>query len=45
MEVPFLVNKNGIQPTYVGELPTQLAVEGALTGDKEKIYQAIMMAA
>ena len=25
VEVPCLVNKNGIQPTYVGELPTQLA--------------------
>jgi len=56
VEVPCLVNKNGIQPTYVGDLPTQLAalnrtninvqelaVEGALTGDKEKIYQAVMM--
>jgi alpha-galactosidase len=56
VEVPCLVNKNGIQPTSVGKLPTQLAalnrsninvqqlaVEGALTGDKEKIYQAIMM--
>ena len=55
VEVPCLVNKNGIQPTYVGDLPTQLAalnrtninvqelaVEGALTGDKEKIYQAII---
>jgi alpha-galactosidase len=56
VEVPCLVNKNGIQPTYIGDLPTQLAalnrtnvnvqelaVEGALTGDKEKIYQAVMM--
>lgn len=25
VEVPCLVDKNGIQPTYVGELPTQLA--------------------
>ena len=25
MEVPCLVDKNGVQPTYVGKLPTQLA--------------------
>lgn len=25
VEVPCLVDKNGVQPTYVGELPTQLA--------------------
>ena len=25
VEVPCLVDKNGIQPTYVGDLPTQLA--------------------
>ena len=53
VEVPCLVDKNGIQPTYVGDLPTQLAalnrtninvqelaVEAALTLDKNKIYQA-----
>ena len=25
VEVPCLVDKNGVQPTYVGKLPTQLA--------------------
>lgn len=25
VEVPCLVDKNGVQPTYVGDLPTQLA--------------------
>lgn len=56
VEVPCVVNKNGIQATHIGELPPQLAalnrtninvqelaVEGSLTGDKEKIYQAVMM--
>jgi alpha-galactosidase len=56
VEVPCLVDKNGIQPTYVGSIPTQLAslnqtninvqeltVEGALSGNKESIYQAVMM--
>jgi len=56
VEVPCVVDKNGIQPTYVGSLPAQLAainrtninvqelaVEGALSGNKEFIYQAIMM--
>ncbi len=56
VEVPCLVNKNGIQPTIIGDLPPQLAainrtninvqelaVIGALKGDKNAIHQAIMM--
>lgn len=56
VEVACLVDKNGIQPTYVGNLPArlaalnrsninvqELAVEGAVRGDKEAIYHAIMM--
>ncbi len=56
VEVPCLVDKNGIQPTFIGDLPPQLAAlnrtninvqelaaEGALTGCKEAIYQAVMM--
>jgi alpha-galactosidase len=56
VEVPCLVNKNGVQPTYVGDLPAQLAalnrtninvqelaVEGAVTGNRDAIYQAVMM--
>jgi alpha-galactosidase len=56
VEVPCLVDANGIQPCYVGELPTvlaalnrtninpqQLAVEGSLEGDREKIVHALML--
>lgn len=56
VEVPCLVDKNGVQPTYIGDLPIQcaalnrplassveLAVEAALTGKKEYVYQAVMM--
>jgi alpha-galactosidase len=56
VEVPCLVDKNGIQPTPVGNLPKQLAaiimtnvnvqgltVEAALTGKRERVYQAAMM--
>jgi alpha-galactosidase len=51
-----MVNASGIHPTYVGNLPTQLAamnstnvftqllaVEAAVTKDKDKVYQAVMM--
>jgi alpha-galactosidase len=56
VEVPCLVDKNGIQPTVIGELPKHLAalimtnvnvqsltVEAALTGKKERVYQAAML--
>lgn len=56
VEVPCLVDKNGIQPTFAGDLPIQLAalnrtninvqelaVEGAVTGRKEPIFQAVAM--
>ena len=56
VEVPCMVNKNGVQPTFVGDLPAQLAalnrtninvqelaVEGAVTGNRDAIYQAVMM--
>jgi len=56
VEVPCLVNRNGIQPCVVGDLPTQcaainrtninvqeLAVEAALTGDRDRVYQAVMV--
>lgn len=56
VEVPCLVDRNGVQPTVIGELPIQLAalnrtninvqelaVEAAITGDKEAVYQAVMM--
>ena len=56
VEVPCLVDANGIQPTAVGPLPPQcaavnrtnvnvqeLAVEAALTGDREHIYHAVML--
>lgn len=56
VEVPCLVNDNGIQPTAIGALPPQcaavnrtnanvqeLAVEAALTGEREHVYQAIML--
>lgn len=56
VEVPCLVDRNGISPRHVGSLPAQLAalnltninvqalaVEAAVTGDKDTVYQAIMM--
>ena len=56
VEVPCLVDKNGIQPTYIGKLPThlaainrsniavqELAVEAAITGDKQKVFYAIAL--
>lgn len=56
VEVPCLVDGNGVQPTAVGPLPPQcaavnrtsvnvqeLAVEAALTGEREHVYQAIML--
>jgi alpha-galactosidase len=56
VEVPCLVDANGVQPTAVGPLPPQcvavnrtninvqeLAVEAALTGDREHIYHAIAL--
>jgi alpha-galactosidase len=56
VEVPCLVDGNGVQPVAVGSLPTvcaavnarmvavqELAVEGGLAGDPEKIQQAVAM--
>lgn len=56
VEVPCLVDGNGIQPTTIGKLPPQLAalmrcsidvqelaVEAALTGNREAVYHAIML--
>ncbi|MGE5612874.1 MAG: alpha-glucosidase/alpha-galactosidase [Bacillota bacterium] len=56
VEVPCLVDKNGIQPVKMGKLPPQLAalnktnvnvqglaVEGALSGNKDIVCQAVMM--
>jgi alpha-galactosidase len=56
VEVPCLVDANGVQPTAVGPLPPQcaainrtnvnvqeLAVEAALTGDREHAHHAIML--
>ncbi len=56
VEVPCLIDGNGVQPTAIGALPPQcaavnrtnvnvqeLAVEAALTGDREHIYHAIML--
>ncbi len=53
VEVPCLVDRNGIHPCAVGDLPEQLAglnrtninpqilaVEAALEGDRDKVYQA-----
>ncbi len=54
VEVPCLVDDNGVQPTAVGALPLQLAalnrtnigvqtlaVQAALTGDRENVYHAV----
>lgn len=56
VEVPCLVDANGVQPTAIGALPPQcaainrtnvsvqeLAVEAALTGDREHAHHAIML--
>jgi alpha-galactosidase len=56
VEVPCLVDRNGIQPTSIGDLPPQLAaiimtnvnvqsltVDAALTGRRDRVYQAAMM--
>src|SRR6185437_1813961 len=43
VEVPCLVDRNGIQPTHIGSLPPQLTVEALLTENKEHIYHAAMM--
>jgi alpha-galactosidase len=56
VEVPCLVDKNGIQPTRIGKLPPHLAaliqtnvnvqtlaVEAALTRQRDYIYQAAML--
>lgn len=55
VEVPCLVDKQGIAPTHIGDLPPQLAaivqsnvnvqrlaVEAAITGRRDYIYQAVM---
>jgi len=55
VEVPCLVDGQGIQPTHIGQLPPQLAaiirtnvnvqelaVEAAVTGRRDYIYQAVM---
>jgi alpha-galactosidase len=56
VEVPCLVDKNGIQPVHIGALPPHLAalmqtninvqglaVEAALTGNRQHIYHAAML--
>ncbi|MFN8541993.1 MAG: hypothetical protein U0232_31515, partial [Thermomicrobiales bacterium] len=56
VEVPCLVDANGVQPTAIGALPPQcaavnrtninvqeLAVEAALTGNREHAHHAIML--
>lgn len=56
VEVPVLVDKNGLQPTRIGALPPQLAgiittnvnvqylaVEAALTGNRDHVYHAAML--
>ena len=56
VEVPCLVDGNGLQPTAVGALPAQcaavnsnavnvqqLAVDAALTGNREHVYHAVML--
>jgi alpha-galactosidase len=56
VEVPCLVDREGIHPCYVGNLPPplaalnqtnigvqQLAVQGILEKDKNKIFQAIVL--
>ena len=56
VEVPCLVNRAGVMPCHMGELPAQLAalnrshigvhqlaVEAALTGSRDALYQAVML--
>ncbi|MBW9115527.1 alpha-glucosidase/alpha-galactosidase [Rhizobium cauense] len=56
VEVPCHVDRNGIQPTRIGKIPSQLAavmrlsisvqeltVEAALTGKRDRIYQAALL--
>jgi alpha-galactosidase len=56
IEIPCYVDRNGIQPTYIGELPKpcaalcasnvavqDLASDGAITGNKEYIHQAVLL--
>jgi alpha-galactosidase len=56
VEVPCLVDGNGVQPTRIGSLPPQLAalmqtninvqaltVEAALTGKRDRVYQAALL--
>ncbi|MGC9454501.1 MAG: alpha-glucosidase/alpha-galactosidase [Phycisphaerae bacterium] len=56
VEVPCLVDFNGVQPVRVGDLPEQcaavnrtnvnvqlLTVDAAVTGDRDRVYQAAMM--
>jgi alpha-galactosidase len=56
VEVPCVVDRSGIMPCYVGDLPEQLAalnrtnintqlltIEAAITGKKEKVYQAALL--
>ena len=56
VEVPCLVDRGGIHPCYVGNLPPQLAalnqtnigvqqlaVQGIIEKDKNKIFQAILL--
>ena len=56
VELPCLVDKNGVQPTAVGPLPPpcaavnrtnvnvqELAVEAALSGDRDHVYHAAML--
>ncbi len=56
VEVPCLIDRAGIRPCPVGDLPPQcaainrtnisvqqLAVEAALTGDRDRVYQAVMV--
>jgi alpha-galactosidase len=56
VEVPCLVDRNGVQPTRIGAIPAQLAalmqtninvqeltVEAALTGNRDRVYQAAML--
>ncbi|MCS7459043.1 alpha-glucosidase/alpha-galactosidase [Paenibacillus doosanensis] len=55
IEIPCYVDRNGIQPTYIGALPLacaatcrvsigvqEMAVEAALTGDRELVKQAVL---
>ena len=56
VEVPVFVDREGLRPQVIGELPTacaainrlsinqvQLAVEAALTGDRDMVYAAVAM--